>query len=101
MEKADLGAKNTSAILEAYSAGVFGKGTVLRELKQLSNVSGMWTNITDKMIEDADKEDEERAKQEAEEQEELQLGVNKAIEEEQPNEQKGSQKDPDDARPNE
>lgn len=101
MEKADLGAKNTSAILEAYSAGVFGKGTVLRELKQLSNVSGMWTNITDKMISDADKEDEEKAKQEAEEQEELQLGVNKAIEEEQPNEQKGSQKAPDDARSNE
>lgn len=94
MEKADLGSKNTSAILEAYSAGIFGKGTVLRELKQLSPQSGMWTNITDKMIEDADKEDEEKKQQEAEEKKELELGMNKSIEEEQPNEEEGSKKAP-------
>ena len=94
MEKADLGSKNTSAILEAYSAGIFGKGTVLRELKQLSPQSGMWTNITDKMIEDADKEDKEKKQQEAEERKELELGMNKSIEEEQPNEEEGSKKAP-------
>lgn len=79
MEKADLGSKNTSAILEAYSAGIFGKGTVLRELKQLSPTTGMWTNITDDMIAEADKEDEEKKKQEAEEREMLEAGANEAI----------------------
>ena len=76
MEKADLGSKNTTAILDAYQAGVFGKGTVLRELKQQSAISGMWTNITDQMIEDADKEDEEKKKQQEEEESELESGVN-------------------------
>lgn len=82
MEKADLGAKNTEAILNAYESGIFGKGTVLRELKQQSSITGLWTNITDKMIEEADVEDEEQAKKEKEEKEELESGVDKIIGEE-------------------
>lgn len=88
MEKADLGSKNTEAILSAYSAGIFGKGTVLRELRQLSPTTGMWTNITDQMIEDADKEDEEKAKQESEEKEELKAGLNNVLQKEKENEDK-------------
>lgn len=80
LEKSDLGQKNTQAVLEAYQANVVGKGTVLREFKEQSPLSGMWSNITDEMIKEADAEDEEAKKQEKEEQKELELGMNKAIE---------------------
>ena len=75
MEKADLAQKNTQPILDAYQAGVIGKGTVLRELKQQANISGCWTNITDKMIEEADKEDEEEKAKRQQEEEELENAV--------------------------
>lgn len=78
MEKADLGSKNAEAILSVYSSGVIGKGTVLRELKQSSPISGLWANITDKMIEYADKEDEENKAKEKDEQEELENAANEA-----------------------
>lgn len=79
MEKADLGSKNTEAVLAANEAGIIGKGTALRELKQQSDVTGLWTNITDQMIEEADKEDEEEKKNAQEEKEELESGVNEVI----------------------
>lgn len=65
-EMADIAQTYSQPVLDAYAAGIFGKGTVLRELKQQSKITGIWTNITDKMIEDADKEDEEKKEQEAE-----------------------------------
>lgn len=89
MEKADLAQKNTQPILDAYQAGVIGKGTVLRELKQQSNISGCWTNITDKMIEEADKEDEEAKAQKQQEEEELENAANNAIKEDGGNEVSG------------
>ena len=76
MEKADLGQKQTQPILDAFQAGVVGKGTVLRELKQQTPVTNMWSNITDEMIQAADNEDEQRAKEEKENEEELESGVN-------------------------
>ena len=79
MEKADLGSKNTEAILSVKEAGIIGKGTALRELKQQADISGLWTNITDKMIEDADKEDEEEKQKEKEEKDELESGVNEVL----------------------
>ena len=89
MEKADLAQKNTQPILDAYQAGVIGKGTVLRELKQQANISGCWTNITDKMIEEADKEDEEAKAQKQQEEEELENAANNAIKEDGGNEVSG------------
>ena len=89
MEKADLAQKNTQPILDAYQAGVIGKGTVLRELKQQANISGCWTNITDKMIEEADKEDEEAKAQKQQEEEELENAANNAIKEDGDNEVSG------------
>lgn len=64
MEKADLGQKQTQPVLEAYQAGVIGRGTVLRELKQQTPVTNMWSNITDEMIEQADQEDEQKKQEE-------------------------------------
>ena len=89
MEKADVAQKNTQPILDAYQAGVIGKGTVLRELKQQANISGCWTNITDKMIEEADKEDEEAKAQKQQEEEELENAANNAIKEDGDNEVSG------------
>lgn len=78
-EMADIAQTYSQPVLDAYSAGIFGKGTVLRELKQQSKITGIWTNITDKMIEDADKEDEEKQKQEQERQDNLEFGVDKLL----------------------
>lgn len=78
-EMADIAQTYSQPVLDAYSAGIFGKGTVLRELKQQSKITGIWTNITDKMIEDADKEDEEKQKQEQEQQDNLESGVDKLL----------------------
>lgn len=71
LEKADLAQKQSQPIFDAYSAGLIGKGTALRELKQQSPMTGLWTNITDEMIDAAEKEDEEKKKQEKEDKEEL------------------------------
>lgn len=71
MEKADLGSKTTEAVLNALSANLIGKGTALRELKESSNITGLWTNITDQMILDADEEDEEAKKEKEEQEKEL------------------------------
>lgn len=79
MEKADLGQKQTQSVLDAYQAGVVGKGTVLRELKQQTPVTNMWSNITDQMIEDADVEDDEEKENKKQEREELETGMNNAI----------------------
>ena len=79
MEKADLGQKQTQAVLDAFSAGVVGKGTVLRELKQQTPVTNMWSNITDEMIQAADDEDEQRSKEEQENKEELESGLNNIV----------------------
>lgn len=78
-EMADIAQTYSQPVLDAYSAGIFGKGTVLRELKQQSKITGIWTNITDKMIMDADKEDEEKAKQEQEQQQMLGSGIDKLL----------------------
>ena len=53
MEKADLAQKQAQPVLDVYNAGIIGKGTVLRELKQQTPMTGQWSNITDQMIEDA------------------------------------------------
>lgn len=79
MEKSDLGQKQTQTVLDAYSAGVVGKGTVLRELKQQTPVTNMWSNITDDMIQAADDEDEQKSQEEKENKEELESGLNDIV----------------------
>ena len=55
-EKVDVAKVVTDAVGEAYDRGIVGRRTALKELKQLSKTSGIWSNITDEMIEAADDE---------------------------------------------
>ena len=89
LEKADLAQRYTQPVLDAYQAGIIGKSTVLRELKQQSTISSCWTNITDEMIEEAEKEDEEAKAQKQQEEEELENAANNAIKEDGSNEVSG------------
>ena len=79
MEKSDLASKQAQILYDGFQAGIFGKGTVLRELKQQSSITGMFTNITDDMIEQADKEDEEAKNEEAEDKTQLQEKLNSML----------------------
>ena len=87
MEKSDLAAKNAAVIYDGFNNGIFGKGTVLRELKAQSKATGLFTNITDEMIKEADEEDKKKKEEEEQEQNELEMGMNEALENKQENEQ--------------
>lgn len=51
---ADLADKKTTSIVSVYQAGVISQRTALKELKQLSDTTGLFTNITDEDIDNAD-----------------------------------------------
>ncbi|MCR8961651.1 DUF1073 domain-containing protein [Brevibacillus halotolerans] len=51
---ADLVDKKTTSIINVFQAGIIDQRTALKELKQMSETTGMFTNITDKDIENAD-----------------------------------------------
>jgi len=53
-ERFDLGQAQTEPIFSAFNAGIIGRQTALRELKQASDVTGLFTNITDEDIASAD-----------------------------------------------
>lgn len=55
-EKRDLASKGTTSIVEAFNAGVIDHQTALKELRQMSEFTGQWSNITDEMIERASSE---------------------------------------------
>lgn len=55
-EQAELGAKRTTAVVEVFNAGIIGQKTALKELKQVSDETNLFSNITDKMIADASDE---------------------------------------------
>jgi hypothetical protein len=55
-EIAELADKKTKAILEAFTTGVISRKTALKELKQLSETTGMFTNLTDEDIENAEED---------------------------------------------
>lgn len=52
-EKTDVADKTTRFVLEVEAAGLISPRTALQELRQLSKVTGKWTNINDKMIKEA------------------------------------------------
>lgn len=54
---ADLSQSYTDQVLNAFNAGLVKKSTALKELKQQSELTGMWSNITDSDIVDADEEE--------------------------------------------
>lgn len=53
-EKAQVGAQVTGAVVQAHDAGIVSTATALKELKQSSEVTGVWTNVTDEDIEAAE-----------------------------------------------
>ncbi|WP_288074654.1 DUF1073 domain-containing protein [Pseudomonas sp.] len=55
-EKADIGSKDTDSVVKAYDAQLIGRATALKELRQSSQTTGLWTNITDEDIEEAEDE---------------------------------------------
>lgn len=56
VEKADVGAKDTNSVVQAFDAGIIDRGTALKELRQSSNTTGLWSNITDEEIKEAEDE---------------------------------------------
>ena len=55
-ERADIAVKLTQTIIAAEEAGVIDRATALKELSQSSDTTGVWTNITSEMIEEAENE---------------------------------------------
>lgn len=53
-EKSAIGAQTTAAIVDTYESGLVDQATSLKELKQASDVTGLFTNITDEMITEAE-----------------------------------------------
>lgn len=53
-EMADLASKNTDSVTKAFQAGMISQQTALKELRQQAEMTGMWSNITDEDIENAD-----------------------------------------------
>ncbi|WP_289135612.1 DUF1073 domain-containing protein [uncultured Brevibacillus sp.] len=53
-EVAELADKKTKSIIEVYNAGLISQKVALKELKQLSDSTGMFSNISDDDIENAD-----------------------------------------------
>lgn len=68
LEKSDLAAKLAEPIFTALSGGLISKATALKELRQQTSTTGLWSNITDEMIEEAEKQSN---LEEAERQEDL------------------------------
>ncbi len=53
-QRVDLTSKHTSAIIEAYNAGLISQQIALKELQQMKETTGTWSNITDDDIAKAD-----------------------------------------------
>lgn len=57
-DKADKADKASAPIIAAYNVGGYGRKTLLKELRQLSETTEVFSNITDEMIEEASDEPE-------------------------------------------
>jgi hypothetical protein len=55
-EKSQIASSHTTSIGTAFTQGIISKGLAMKELRQQSRVTGVWTNITDEDIEEAMKE---------------------------------------------
>jgi phage-related protein (TIGR01555 family) len=56
VDKSSVSKSTGDAVQAAYEGGLVGRQTALKELRQSSRVTGIWTNITQDMIEAADDE---------------------------------------------
>ena len=55
-EKTEVAKTNLDTVNAAYEAGLIGRQTALRELRQTSRATGVFTNITQELIDAADDE---------------------------------------------
>lgn len=55
-EMADLATKSATAVVQTFEAGIIGRSTALKELRQSSEGSGIFSNISDEDIEEAEDE---------------------------------------------
>jgi phage-related protein (TIGR01555 family) len=55
-EKAEMADKGSAPVIAGYNAGIFGRKTALKEFRELSETTGVFTNVTDKMIDEAEDE---------------------------------------------
>lgn len=55
-EKSEIATSTGSAVSKAYDDGIIGRQTALKELRQSSRITGIFTNITEEMIDQADDE---------------------------------------------
>ena len=55
-ERSEVATQHTTAILAAEEQGTIDRATALKELKQSSQVTGVFTNISDEMIAEAENE---------------------------------------------
>ncbi|WP_281659652.1 DUF1073 domain-containing protein [Microvirgula aerodenitrificans] len=55
-QKANAGKASTDSVVAAFDAGLIDRGTALKEMRQSSHVTGLWSNITDEDIEEAENE---------------------------------------------
>lgn len=53
-EKAEIGAKDTNSVVQAFDSGIVSRVTALKELRQSSQTTGLWSNITDEDIKEAE-----------------------------------------------
>ena len=53
-DKAEVASKVGTTVSGAYSDGIIGRQTALKELRQSSRVTGIFTNITQEMVKSAD-----------------------------------------------
>lgn len=56
-DMADLAQSMQAPIMEAFSAGLISKAIALKELKSQSEVTGMWTSITDEYIQQVEEQE--------------------------------------------
>jgi phage-related protein (TIGR01555 family) len=54
IDKSTIANNITTAITTAYQAGILNDATALKELKQSSEITGIYTNVTDEQIEEAE-----------------------------------------------
>lgn len=60
VQRAAVAVQTVSAIMEPFDKGVTARSTTLKELRQMSKTTGLFTNITDEMIKEAVADDDEK-----------------------------------------
>jgi phage-related protein (TIGR01555 family) len=55
-ERKNISTQVSTAVIGAYNAGIIGQKIALKELRESSDITGMWNNITDEDIDKADTE---------------------------------------------